>query len=107
MSIICTDVIRKLTIIDMLFLLKRSLSLGARVRSLLRGENPFFKLSHLQNIDIESGGHRYLNLEKKPWNLKEYNLKIIKTHDFFGLSPRIKQWRCISVKRIYLLESTN
>ena len=107
MSVICTDVIRKLTIIDMLFLLRRNLSLGARVRSLLRGENPFFKLPHLQNIDIESGGHRYLNLEKKPWNLKEYNLKIIKTHDFFGLSPRIKQWRCISVKRIYLLESTN
>ena len=49
MSIICTDVIRKLTIIDMLFLLKRSLSLGARVRSLLRGENPFLNC-HIYKI---------------------------------------------------------
>ena len=106
LSIICTDVLRKLTLIDMLFLLRRNLSLGARASSLLRGENPFFKLPHLQNIDIESGGHRYLNLEKKPWNLKKYNLKIINTHDFFVLPPRIKQWRCISIKRIYLLEST-
>lgn len=103
-AIICTDVIRKLTVIDILYLFKRFLSLSVRITSLLRGKNPFFKLPRLQNIDIKSGGHRYLNLEKKPWNLRNYNLDLVETYDFFGLSPKSKQWKCISVKRIYLVK---
>ena len=103
LTIICHDVLRNLTWIDILFLIKRQLFFSGRFKNLIRGKNPFYKIPQLENGDIISGSHRFLNLEKYPWSLKDFNLEIVETKDFVVLPPNVRKWKCICIKRIYLI----
>lgn len=102
--IICQDVLRKYTLIDYLFLLKRQVSLRTRISLLIKGGNALRKFPKLENSDIKSGSHRFLNLEKSPWSLEHYGLKIIESKDYIVLPQNLKSWRCIFLKRIYLIK---
>lgn len=72
-----------------------------RLHRFQRGLNPFSSTFARENSQIKSGGYRPLNLERSPWRMEDFGLRVTSRHDY--LSPGSGPADLI-VRRIWLME---
>ena len=96
--VICNDV-RIFGLKNIVFTVKGALVLRTRIKALIQLKNPFFAVTLKNNLDIDPGSWRSIDLEEAPFKNEFYNLQIIESFDygkFTGAGVR---------KRVYFLEA--
>jgi hypothetical protein len=97
--VICND-IYKFDLKDSIKAIRRFISIRERVEILRRNQNPFFLKLKRTNCEIDTGGHRCINLNSRPFKTIMHNHKLLHTVDFVGKDTK----RPNIVKRIYIYE---
>jgi hypothetical protein len=102
--IVCHDVSASPTTPRLLWLrLRESFRLRSRIRSVLTtgAEPPLTHRHYADNADIPIGAYRRLDIERPPWSLNSFGLKVVASRDFAS------HWGSSSTtKRIWHLESS-